>query len=139
MNEKYKKIINLPHKQSLRRPHMSRIDRAAQFAPFAALTGYDDVIEEVGRLTDEEVHVSEDMQGQLNVRLQILVEKIDEKNEVCITYFEPDEIKSGGTYIKKQGYVKKFYEYEKLLVLNDGTKIPIDRICAIDGDIFLRQ
>ncbi len=136
MNVRYREIINLPHKQSSRRPHMSRIDRAAQFAPFAALTGYDDVIEETGRLTDREVQISEDMQGQLNAKFAILINRIDEKNEVCITYFEPDAKKSGGTYIKKQGYVKKFYEYEKILLLNDGTKIPIDRICAIDGDIF---
>ncbi len=136
MNVRYREIINLPHKQSLRRPHMSRIDRAAQFAPFAALTGYDDVIEETGRLTDREVQISEDMQGQLNAKFAILINRIDEKNEVCITYFEPDAKKSGGTYIKKQGYVKKFYEYKKILLLNDGTKIPIDRICEIDGDIF---
>lgn len=134
--DKYKDIINLPHKQSSRRPQMSRIDRAAQFAPFAALTGYDDAIKETGRLTDDEIDLSEETLNQLNTRFQILLDYVGENTEVTITYFVPDQAKSGGAYVTERGSVKKFDEYKRLITMSSGIKIPMDKILSIEGDIF---
>lgn len=134
--DKYKDIINLPHKQSTKRPRMPLLDRAAQFAPFAALTGYDDAINETGRLTDEKIELSEENLNELNMKYQILVDKLDDEKIVSFTYFVPDGTKSGGAYITKQGIVKKVDDYERLITLYDSTKIPMDDILAIDGDIF---
>ena len=134
--EKYKDIINLPHKQSTRRPHMSLLDRAAQFAPFAALTGYDDAVKETARLTDEKIEMSEENLNVLNMKYQILVDRLDEEHEVVFTYFIPDKNKSGGAYVENRGVVKKVDDYERLITLYDGTKIPMDDVLTIDGDIF---
>lgn len=136
IDPKYAGIINLPHKQSTKRPQMSRIDRAAQFAPFAALTGYDDAIKETGRLTDDEIDLSEETLNQLNTKFQILLDYIGENTEVAITYFIPDQAKSSGAYVTERGSVKKFDEYERLITMSTGTKIPMDKILSIEGDIF---
>ena len=133
---KYDGIINLPHKQSFKRPQMSRIDRAAQFAPFAALTGYDDAIKETGRLTDEKIEMSDEELNVLNMKLQLLSDSLGEGNTVVITYFKPDRRKAGGSYETAKGIVKKLDEYERLIVLYDGTKIPMDDIHSIEGEIF---
>lgn len=135
-NHKYDGIINLPHKQSTKRPHMSLYDRAAQFSPFAALTGYDDAIKETGRLTDKKIDMGEENLNVLNMKFQILLDRLDEQAEVVFTYFVPDATKSGGAYVTKQGVVKKVDEYERLITLFDGTKIPMDDVLTIDGDIF---
>ena len=134
--DKYKDIINLPHKQSNKRPHMPLLDRAAQFAPFAALTGYDDAVKEIARLTDERIEMSEENLNVLNMKYQILVDRLDEEHEVSFTYFVPDGAKSGGAYVTKQGIVKKVDDFERLITLCDGTRIPMDDILTIDGDIF---
>lgn len=134
--DKYKDIINLPHKQSTKRPRMPLLDRAAQFAPFAALTGYDDAINETGRLTNEKIELSEENLNELNMKFQILVDKIDDETVVSFTYFVPDGTKSGGAYVTKQGIVRKVDDYERLITLYDSTKIPMDDILTIDGDIF---
>jgi hypothetical protein len=134
--DKYKDIINLPHKQSTKRPHMPLLDRAAQFAPFAALTGYDDAVKETARLTDEKIEMSEENLNVLNTKYQILVDRLDEEHEVTFTYFVPDGAKSGGAYVTKQGIVKKVDDFERLITLCDGTRIPMDDILTIDGDIF---
>ena len=134
--EKYKDIINLPHKQSSKRPHMSLSDRAAQFAPFAALVGYDDAIKETGRLTDERIEMSEENLAVLNAQYQILVDHLDEELEVTITYFVPDIYKTGGSYITKTGVVKKLDAYERLITMTDGTKILMDDVLTLEGDIF---
>ena len=134
--EKYKNIINLPHKQSTRRPQMSRIDCADQFASYAALTGCDDAIKETKRLTDAEIDLSVEMLNVLNMKYQILVDWFDEEHEVSFTYFVPDGEKSGGAYVTKQGIVKKADNYERLITPYDGTKIPMDDVLTIDGDIF---
>lgn len=134
--DKYKEIINLPHKQSTKRPHMSLLDRAAQFAPFAALTGYDDAVKETARLTNEKVELSEENLNVLNMKYQILVDRLDEENEVVFTYFIPDENKDGGAYIEKRGVIKKIDDYERLITLCDGTTIPMDDVLSIDGKIF---
>lgn len=134
--DKYKDIINLPHKQSTKRPHMSLLDRAAQFAPFAALTGYDDAVKETARLTDEKIEMSEENLNILNMKYQILVDRLDEEHEVSFTYFVPDRAKSGGAYVSKQGVVKKVDNFERLITHCDGTRILMDDILTIDGDIF---
>ena len=134
--EKYKDIINLPHKQSSKRPHMSLLDRAAQFAPFAALVGYDDAIKETGRLTDERIEMSEENLAVLNARYQMLVDHLGEEPEVTITYFVPDIYKTGGSYVEKTGVVKKLDTYERLITMVDGTKIWMDDVLILEGELF---
>lgn len=111
--EKYKNIINLPHKQSTRRPQMSRIDCADQFASYAALTGCDDAIKETKRLTDAEIDLSVEMLNVLNMKYQILVDWFNEEHEVSFTYFVPDGEKSGGAYVTKQGMLQMCETYKK--------------------------
>lgn len=136
MKTKYEDIINLPHHVSKTRPQMPMSDRAAQFAPFAALTGYDAAIKETGRLTDDKIELEESSLNELNAKIQLLREKLADAPEVTFTYFRPDDRKDGGAYLTITGTVKKLDDYERLLVLQDGTKVPIDDILDISGDIF---
>ena len=98
-NNKYDSIMNLPHHVSKTRPQMPMSDRAAQFAPFAALTGYDSAIKETGRLTDERIELDEEALSALDMKYQLLMDTFDEAPEVTITYFQPDERKAGGKYL----------------------------------------
>ena len=132
----YDDIINLPHHVSKTRPQMPMSDRAAQFAPFAALTGYDSVIKETGRLTGERIELDEEALTDLNMRYQLLVDALDEEPEVEITYFKPDERKSGGEYVTVTGTVKKVDDFERLITMQNGTKIPMDDVLAVDWDFF---
>ena len=134
--EGYKDIINLPHHVSKTRPQMSMLDRAAQFSPFAALTGYDAAIKETGRLTDEKIELSEEAKASLDRKQAYLIEMIDEQPEISITYFLPDAKKSGGAYVTVTGNLKRFDEYERLLIQTDGKKIPMDDIADIESDLF---
>ena len=136
MKGNYDDIINLPHHVSPTRPRMSMIDRAAQFSPFSALTGHDSAVKETARLTDQRIELSEDMKNEINDRLLFIAERKKEKTEIEITYFKPDEKKDGGAYITAFGSVKKINEYERVVIMNDGTKIQIDDIISIDGQIF---
>ncbi|MDD4495467.1 MAG: hypothetical protein PHV32_14200 [Eubacteriales bacterium] len=136
MKKEYDDIINLPHHVSTTRPHMKAIDRAAQFSPFAALTGYDAAVKETARLTDERIELSEDMKTVLSDRLQIIADRMKEQPEIAIIYFQPDAKKNGGAYITAISAVKKIDEYERIVVMTDGTAIPIDEIISIDGQIF---
>lgn len=136
MTNPYDDIINLPHHQSLTRPHMSAYDRAAQFSPFAALTGYEDAVAETARLTDKKAELDEYGKSDLNERLNIIQDTLDEQPKVSITYFLPDKKKSGGEYVTVSGCVKKIDEYEHIVVMLDATKIPIDDIAEINGEIF---
>lgn len=136
MSVKYEDIINLPHHVSKTRPQMPMSDRAAQFAPFAALTGYDSAIKETGRLTDNRIELDEEALTALSMKLQFLMDAIDEEPEVEITYFKPDERKAGGSYLKITGIVKKLDEYERVLVLISGQKIKLDDIMDVSGDVF---
>lgn len=132
----YEDILNLPHHVSKTRPQMSMLDRAAQFSPFAALTGYDDAIKETGRLTGEKIEMDEDRKAALDMKQAYLIEMIDEQPEISITYFLPDAKKSGGAYVTVTGNLKRFDEYERLLILTDGKKIPMDDIADIESDLF---
>ncbi len=135
MNHKYDDIIDLPHHVSLRRAGMPMADRAAQFAPFAALTGYEAVIEETGRLTDSPAELSDGVISRLNEQLWYLSEHSQEKPTVTVSWFVPDEKKAGGSYKTVTGQVKRVEEYEKYLLLTDGTKIPLQNICRIETDM----
>ncbi len=137
MNMKdYSKIINLPHHQSATRKRMSNYDRAAQFAPFAALTGHDEAIKETARLTDDYMEMGEDRLGELSAKIQLLIDKLSEQPEITVVYFVPDERKSGGSYAEKTGIVRIIDEYERKLMFYDGDKILIDRVTDFKGEIF---
>lgn len=136
MMNQYDDIINLPHHSSTSRPRMSAHDRAAQFSPFAALTGYDSAIKETARLTDTRVELDEYSKADLNEKLCIIQDQIDQQPEVSITYFQADIMKSGGAYITVTGCVKKIDEYKHAVVMLDATKIMIDDIFEIDGELF---
>lgn len=135
-DHRYDSIKKLPHYQSVTRPHMSLYDRAAQFSPFAALTGYDDAVKETARLTDTKAELDEYEKAAINERLNRIQDTFDVQPEVSITYFLPDKKKSGGAYITVTGCVKKVDEYEHVVVMRNGTKVPIDDIAEIDGEIF---
>ena len=135
-NHQYDDIINLPHHVSATRPRMSMIDRAAQFSPFAALTGYDAAIKETGRLTDQRIELTEDSRAILDRKQQLLVDNLADHPEVSVTFFVPDERKAGGTYVTVTGRVKKVDDYQRLLILTDGTKIALDEILGMESELF---
>ena len=122
---RYDDIINLPHHVSTNRPRMSMHDRAAQFAPFAALVGYDDAVAESARLTESRPELDEQEQRELNARLCELADHIQEHPEVRIRYFVPDERKPGGAIVEICGIVKKLVAADGTIVMADGTVIPI--------------
>ena len=135
---KYADIIDLPHHQSEKRQKMSNYDRAAQFSPFAALTGHADSIKETARLTDEYSEPSEEMKAIMNEKILFLMEQLENQPEITIMFFKPDEKKQGGAYITITGVVKKIKTYERQIQMTTGDLIPIDMIFGIDGEIFSR-
>ena len=135
-NHRYDSIKKLPHHQSAIRSHMSLNDRAAQFSPFAALTGYEDAVAEAARLTDTKIELDEYAKGAINERLNAIQDTLDEQPEVSITYYLPDKKKSGGVYVTVTGRVKKVDEYERFIVMRDGVKVAIDDIAEIGGEMF---
>lgn len=132
----YDDIINLPHHVSTNHSNMPIESRAAQFAPFAALTGYDEAIKEVGRYTDERIDIDEELKKILNNKLQIIIDNIDIKPEVTLTYFIYDDKKVGGKYITITGKVNKIDTNNQYIILTDKTKIPIKEIINITGYLF---
>ena len=132
----YDDILDLPHHTSTTHPPMSAFDRAAQFSPFAALTGHDAAITETARLTETRVELDEYGKADLNRRLCILQDRMDEQPAVSITYFQPDTKKSGGAYITAAGCIKRMEEYTRAVVMQDDTRIPIDQIIAVEGEWF---
>ena len=128
--EEYDDIINLPHHVSKNHPPMPMMNRAAQFAPFATLTGYDTVINETGRLTDGFIELDENKKEQLNRKIAELIEEIDERHLVTITFFKPDERKTGGSYSTVSGQLKKVDEFNQVLVMEDDMIIPFN--CIFD-------
>ena len=128
MNNRYDEIVGLPHHVSKTRPQMPMSDRAAQFAPFAALTGYDSAIKETGRLTDERIELDEEALTALDRKYQLLMDTLDDAPEVTIIYFQPDERKAGGQYVSATGTVKKVDTFGRRILLQDGTRIPLDSV-----------
>lgn len=136
MMGKYDDIIHLPHHISKKHPQMAITDRAAQFSPFAALTGHGAAITETARLTDEKIELDESTKIALSDRLQIILDRLMESPEIEITYFQPDTKKDGSAYITAVNTVKKIDEHERVVLMTDGTAIPIDEIIGIDGKVF---
>lgn len=128
---KYDDIIDLPHHVSERHPQMPAMDRAAQFSPFAALTGHRDMIAEAERLTEKKIELEEGEQQEIMTCLQILLGKIKEKPEATVTYFVPDEKKSGGSYRTVCGAVIKVDGDKKQVMMENGTEIPMEDICKV--------
>ena len=136
MKNPYEDILHLPHPTSKNHPRMSIHDRAAQFSPFAALTGHAAAIAETARLTDRKMELDEDTRAELDRRQAILLEHISERPEVTITWFRPDERKEGGAYVTTTGRLKKIDQVERILVLMDGTNIPLEDVAALESDCF---
>lgn len=134
--ELYADIINLPHHELTTRQRMPRINRAASFSPFAALTGYDDAITETARVTSERIELDEGTKEILNDKLRVALDKADEQPQITVTYFLPDSKKAGGAYIDYTGIIKRVDEYERKIIFTDKTVIPIDDIYEISGDIY---
>lgn len=133
---RYDDIINLPHHVSGKHPRMSMENRAAQFAPFAALTGHGYAIAETARLTAPRRALSAGEQQALSLRFSLVIGHLHRQPRLIITYFIPDILKSGGRYARVVGIIKKYKEFERELLLTDGTLISLDDIISIDGDIF---
>lgn len=135
-NHRYDDIINLPNPTSTKHPRMSLSDRAAQFSPFAALTGHEAAIKETARRTDEKLILTDEVIAELNEKLKLIAETIGAQQRIRITYFLPDNKKAGGAYISCFGCVKKIDEYEHTVVMEDKTVIPIEQISDIEGEMF---
>ena len=132
---RYDDIINLPRPVSKKRSPMSNFDRAAQFSPFAALTGYDAVIAETGRLTDTQIELDEGGKAMLDEKLQKLRDGLTQLPQVTLTVFSPDSRKSGGAYETITGNLKKIDPVARVLVLTGGEAIPIERVYGIECDL----
>jgi len=135
MTDLYEDIIRLPYQGSTRRSHMSLHDRAAQFSPFAALTGFDSALEETGRLTDLRVELEEYGRSVLDRKLSLLLDTLHDPPEITVTYFCPDKRKAGGSYQEITGRIRKIDLYRKYIVMEDGTEISLDDIT----DIFFTE
>ena len=134
---KYNDILNMPHHVSSTRPHMSMHDRAAQFSPFAALVGYDDAVKETARLTNEKQELTADKIADLNQKIAFLTEHADERPEITIEYFIPDEKKTGGIYVTLSGNFRRIDEYNHNMVFTSGEEIPLNDIFEIELWIYL--
>ena len=136
MAGKYDDILHLPRPVSDRHAPMSLSDRAAQFSPFAALTGYDEVIRETARLTDRRADLDESRKAELSDKLRLLADNLSLRPRITVLWFREDSKKSGGAYVSTTGCVKKIDLYTHDLCLEDGTAIPIDRLYDLTGDLF---
>ena len=136
MKNFYEDIINLPHHVSSRHPQMSIKNRAAQFAPFEAVTGYGSAVAETARLTDKRIILDEHATDELSTKLNILKEEIDDQPDIAVTYFLPDKKKDGGAYVTATGMLKKIDDFEHILVLVGSEKIPLDDIVEIECKLF---
>lgn len=142
---RYDDMLDLPHHQSATRTHMSISNRAAQFSPFAALTGYDAEIKETARLTNEKIELSENEKDRLDKKLRIITEHLDQRPTVSITHFVPDAKKAGGAYVTDTGVVKRIDMLEQKIIfyaengVSDGHSILIDGIVEINCERFLRD
>lgn len=130
-NEKYKDIINLPHHISKKHPQMTIENRAAQFAPFAALVGHDEAVKETARLTTNKKEIDNDLKNILDKKLQIINENIADNPKATITYFVPDEKKEGGQYLTITEKVKKIDTYKQVIILANKKQININDIIEI--------
>jgi len=131
MKTPYDDIIDLPCPTSERHPRMSMVNRAAQFSPFAALSGYEDTVKETARHTDGRAELTEEEKAILDAKLQTLADRIGSQPAAAFTWFRPDEKKEGGSCLTVKGAVKKFDSLAGEVVLMDGHRIPIEDILDI--------
>lgn len=132
----YQDIIGLPHHVSRRRPQMPLSTRAAQFLPFAALTGFDEAVEETARLTADRIELDENVKLALNDKLLILQTCLGQQPAVRITFFKKDDKKAGGMYLTAAGNVKKIDMHEERVIFLNGTSVKMEDIVEMDGEIF---
>ncbi len=132
----YDDIINLPHHESTKHPKMPALDRAAQFSPFAALTGHNEAVMETERLTDNRMELDEIRKEELNKQLQFIKVHFLQKPQVSITYFVPDAQKAGGAYLTVTGTLRKIEETRHQVIMENGTVIPMDYIYEIESALF---
>lgn len=135
-DDNYDDMLDMPHHVSKVHPQMTMQQRAAQFSPFAALSGHGEAVQEAQRLTDDKLDLDERQKIELDEKLQILLQHLKEQPKLHIVYFIPDDKKAGGEYVSKEGKTRKFDPYEKTLIMADGTKIAIDQISELNGELF---
>ncbi len=131
----YSDILDMPAPTFSHRRRMTMVERGAQFAPFAALTGYEAAVEEAARLTDRRAELSEDKKEEIDAKLRLVVSS-ESDGEITVTYFIPDVKKSGGAYRTRIGTALRVDEYESVLIMADGYRISLDAIREIEGDMF---
>jgi len=136
---KYADIIKEPHHRSSRHPHMSKADRAAQFSPFKALTGFEDAAQETARLTEERPDLQEDDIARLDRQLAFLQEHLAEKPLLEITFFAPDLLKSGGSIRRMTGNLRRVDAYNRELVMSDGTTVNMDQVLSMESELFRKM
>ena len=136
MSEAYDDIINLSRPESKKHTPMPMEDRAAQFLPFAALTGYDAAVSETARLTEERVELDAQEAERLGARLAVLVKRQQEQLELSLLYYVPDARKAGGAYVTVSGRIKKITDFPRCIYLTDGSRIPIEDIVAVESPCF---
>ena len=129
--EIYKDIINLPHHVSKKHPQMSLEARSAQFAPFAALVGYDSLVHETARLTDEKIEINEEEKEIIDSQLQLIKQRISDRPKISITYFIKDSRKNGGEYVTTEATVKKIDDYKNSIFMENGLEVPIEDILKL--------
>ena len=132
----YEDILHLPHHVSQTRPRMSRMDRAAQFSPFQALTGLESAMQETERQTTMKIELDENEKAVLDEKLRILQARILDNPEVFIVFYRPDAYKDGGSYHEISGSLRRIDTVQRQLLLNDGTSIPLDDIYSVDFEQF---
>ena len=133
---RYDDIINLPHHTSKEHPQMSMYMRAAQFAPFAALTGHDSALQETARITDTQIELDEEAQKILDKKLSVIREHIKEQPQISLVYFVPDERKIGGSYLSYTGRLCQIDDLEQKLIMADGKEIHLPYILEIDSELY---
>ena len=136
---RYDDIINLPHYTSKVHPRMPMEKRAAQFSPFEALTGYGDAVAETVRLTDSRIDLDESARAALEERLQLVLDADNPKPEVSLTWFVPDKRKAGGRYVTHTGKLRKFDAMARMIVMEDGTLIPVDEVTDVKSKLFQKR
>ena len=133
---RYDHIMHLPNPEPTVRPRMAMEKRAAQFAPFAALTGYEESVIDEARQTEEKLELSEDMIDMIDARLAVIQHHIKEQPNIAVTYFIPDNKKAGGRYVTVSGNIRKLDGIGHRIIMADGTSIPIDDVRFIEGSLF---
>lgn len=134
--QQYGDLLQRSYPAASTRVRMSNIERAAQFSPFSALTGYEDAVAETARLTENEKELDENRKSMINEKLNLLLQDHSSEQVVSFIYFQPDTRKSGGKYVTCTGKIQKIDLYQKKILLMDGTQIPIEQLYEIDSDFF---